>query len=101
MLYHVHGLTVAKDEIYGALNVAVLEVVTPRVIAKGVLTSVESTVVEGRLVASDSKRCSLSSRCSRWWYLCGVLYRNLPMHEHEVKLFLIGGIFRIAGSWNQ
>lgn len=71
--YHVHGLAVAEDEIYGALNETVFEVMAAGVITKSVLASIESTVVEGRLVTGNSKCCPLSSRCSRWWYFCSVL----------------------------
>lgn len=72
-LYHVHGLPVAEDEIYGALYETVFEVMAAGVITKRVLPSVESAVVESRLVARNSKCCPLSSNCSRWWHLCGVL----------------------------
>jgi hypothetical protein len=46
-VYLVSGLTMPKNEINGALNVAALEIMPPLVIKEGVLCSIESTIVKG------------------------------------------------------
>lgn len=47
-----HGLAMPKDDIDGALNVAVVVVVSSLIVEECVVVAEESTVVEGILVPS-------------------------------------------------
>lgn len=57
-------LTIPKDEINRALDVAVLEVMPPFLVVQGVLGSVESHTVELGLVSVNSECHGLLSYCS-------------------------------------
>lgn len=41
--YFVHGPAISKDEIDGALNVTIFEVMPASIVAEGVLSAVETT----------------------------------------------------------
>lgn len=54
--YPVHGAAVAEDEVDGALDVALLEVMASRVVAERVLRAVEAAAEEVRLVPGYAER---------------------------------------------
>lgn len=66
--YLVHGSAVAEDEVDRPFDVAILEVVTPRVVAQGVLGTVETAAVEVRLVPRDAEGSGLPSFHA--WHWC-------------------------------
>ena len=66
-IYLVEGSSVAKDEIYGALDVAIFEVMAATVVVKSVLSAKESAAPKSRLVSTDSNRHPLCSDVSRRW----------------------------------
>jgi len=57
--YLVHGSSISEDEVDGAFDVAIIEVVTAGVVAKCVLRAVKSASEEVGLVAGDAESHSL------------------------------------------
>lgn len=72
-VYLIVRLAISKDEINGALDVAVLEVMPSFLVVQGVLGSVESHAVELGLVSVNSECHCLLSHCSTGRRRGGVL----------------------------
>ena len=64
--YLIDGLTVPEDEVHGALDEAVLEVMASLVVVQRVLCSVECTIVNGRMITRNLECDRLPSHYS--WY---------------------------------
>jgi hypothetical protein len=64
--YLVERQAVAEDEVDGALDVAVFEVVAARMVVQSVLAAHEAAAVERRCVPCDPQRHCLLPYCSRW-----------------------------------
>lgn len=77
MAYFVDGPPIAENEVNGALDVTLLEVMPPCVVAQRVLRAVKSTPGEQRLVAGDSQRHRLPPLHSRHRRRCCVLRTHI------------------------
>lgn len=66
--YLVERSAVAEDEVDGALDEAVVEVVKALVVVECVLSTDEATVVEGGFCAGDSQRHRLASNGSHFMW---------------------------------
>ena len=78
----VQGPAIAEDEIHGARDIAVPEVMAATVIVQRVLVPVESAPVKRRLVAADAQRHRLlrhrSGLLRRRRILCSTLPQSNP-----------------------
>lgn len=79
--YLVERFSVAKYEINGALNVAILEVMTTSIVMKSVLSSEETTSNKRWFISRDSYCHRLSSYVSWLWYRSHVLSQNISQHQ--------------------
>lgn len=66
-IYLVEGSSVSEDEIDGALDVAIFEVMATTVVVESVLSAEESAAPKCRLVSADSNRHRLCSDVARPW----------------------------------
>ena len=64
--YLVERQAIAEDEVDGALDVAIFEVVATLMVVQSILTAHEAAAVECRGVACDSQRHCLLPYCSCW-----------------------------------
>jgi len=80
MNYLVHGPAIAKDEIYGALDVTFFEIMAASVVAKSVLCTVESTAGEIGFVSGYAKRRRLPPLHSRHGCRCCVLHHLILIY---------------------
>lgn len=71
--YLVETAAIAKDEVDGAVDVAILKVMTALVVIQSVLEPIERGVVEGRSVTRDSQRHCLSQHCPWFRLWCCIL----------------------------
>lgn len=74
--YQIEGLSTAKDEVDGALNIAIFEQMFAPVIAKGVLKSIHSAVVERRIFSCNFHRHRLSPHSLSIRPRCRILTRT-------------------------
>ena len=81
--YLIVGLAVSEDEIDGAFNVAILEVMLPLLVVQGVLGAVESHAVKLGLVSVDSECHRLLSNSSTGWCRGKILVTQRRPQTHK------------------
>lgn len=70
---HIEGLPIAKNEVNGSFNVAVLEVVPTNVIAKGILGPIEAAIVERGHISRNPEGSTLFPIDAGWRNGCCIL----------------------------
>lgn len=89
---------IAKDEVNGTVDVAILKVMATPVIIQSILEPIEGSVVEGCPVTRDSQCHCLSQHCPWFRLWCCILQCTSTISLVTIQLILLNGVSRVATS---